>query len=412
MINTKVNKQFSKLAFTTLFVAIFLLSTPFEEGGANPTMLPKYFAAGGAILFTAPLLFIARIRFRQASLLVTIVLLTLVVHLIIFKPVPAQFVLLIIANIALAVLIYEARFSFRREFETAVAALLVLNVSAIIIQTTLFYFVTHTIFDVHRLIFGSASRVSEEFLNIARFSGIHVEPGTFANYVSCLLAIYVFSSDFSKTVMWISLASVFSVLLTHSASAVFFVLVLLVLLGSLWRDRIGLPQMFMVLVAVALVVYTSNFHEHLQTRFVQGDDGSLSLKVLGINTYLQTGPEEKLIGVGFGQDPCKDCHYQDIGVVLNLLTRGGLVLALSFSLIFFRSLKLHGVLFSFLLFAIPAYCIMQFYETPIWLYLLFATTGGNFLDKRRTANQQPAATLRRTPVHIFADCAQRNTTLT
>jgi hypothetical protein len=401
MSNANAGKRFSNIAFSAFFIALFLLFTPFEESGSNPTMLPKYFAAGASIVLVAPLFFIARIRFRQPSLLVTIVLLTLIFHLAIIRPVPGQFVLLIAANMALATLIYEARFSYKREFELALAALLALNAAAIFGQAALFHFVTHTIYDVHGLLFGSASRVSEEYLNIARFSGIHVEPGTFANYVSCLLAIYVFSSDFSKRVMWVSLASVFAILLTHSASVVFYVSVLLLILGWLWRDRIGLVQVLLVLAAIVFYVYASNFVAHLQSRFFQGDDGSLSLKVLGINTYLQTGLEEKMIGLGFGKDPCTACHYQDIGVVLNLLSRGGIILAVSFSLIFFRALKLHGVLLACLIFSIPAYCIMAFYEAPIWLFILFATTGANLLDKRKATVAKPR---RRAP--IFADAGE------
>lgn len=365
-------------------------------------MFPKYFSAGISILLIAPLLTIGKMQFRQPSFLVSIVLCTLILHVAIINPVPAQFSVLIAVNITLAILIYEARFIYKKEFEIAAACLLIVNAFAIVIQSALFYLVTHTIVDLHGIIFGSASRVTEDYLNIARFSGIHVEPGTYANYISCMLAIYVFSSDFSKKAVWVSLASVFSILLTHSASVIFFVSVLLLLLGWLWRDRIGLLQVLMVLIAIIIYVYASNFITHLQSRFFQGDDGSLSLKVLGINTYLQTGLEEKLIGVGFGRDPCTACHYQDVGVILNLLSRGGIILALSFSLIFFRSLRLHGIVLSLLLFSIPVYCIMSFYETPIWLYILFSTTSVKLLDKRKKEFQRQVPIIYPRADQIFA----------
>lgn len=379
---------FSKVAFATIFVVVFMLFTPFEEGGNNPTMLPKYLAAGASMCLLAPLIIFRKPQFTQPSMLVLLVLFTLIFHIIVIRPVPPQFVLLVSANLALAIVLYEVRFKYRKEFEAAVACLLVINTLAITIQVVLFYFVTHAILDVHHMVFGTESRVAEDFLNIARFTGIHVEPGTYTNYVSCLLLIYVFSSDISKRVMWISVVSMFSILMTHSASSMFFVAVMLLLLGWLWRARITLLQVLLVLGAIVFYVYASNFLEHLTTRF-GGDDGSMSLKVLGINTYLRTSVEEKLIGLGFGDDPCTACHYQDVGVILNLVSRGGIIVAMSVSLLFVRAVKLHGIILAILLFSIPAYFIMSFYEAPVWLFILFATSSAKLLVKRERADKLP-----------------------
>jgi hypothetical protein len=401
MLNARSLTPFSKIAFVAMLAVLFLLFTPFEQAGAKPTMLPKYLAAGASMFLVTPLILFRRAQFTQPSLLVLVILFTLVFHGVIVKPVPPQFVLLIAANLALAIVIYEARFTYRKEFEAAVACLLMINALSIAVQVGLFYFVTHAIYDVHRLLFGTESRIAEDFLNIARFSGIHVEPGTYTNYVSCLLVIYVFSSDLSKKVMWISVVSIFSVLMTHSASSMFFVAVMLLLFGWLWRERITLPQVLVVFGAIVFYVYASNFLEHLLTRF-GGDDGSMSLKVLGINTYLRTSVEEKLIGLGFGDDPCTACHYQDVGVVLNLVSRGGTILALSFSFLFFRAIRLHGIILATLIFSIPVYCIMSFYEAPIWLYMLFATSSGKLLDKRVKTTEPHATATVFQPALMFA----------
>lgn len=384
MLNADSIKPFSKTACVAIFVVLFLLFTPFEEPGATKTMFPKYFAAGTSMLLVAPLILFRRVRFTQPSMLVLIILCTLIFHGVIVRQVPLQFVLLIAANLALAIVIYEARSVYRKEFEAAVACLLIINATAIAIQAVLFYFVNHSIYDIHRSLFGAESRVAEDFLNIARFSGIHVEPGTYTNYVSCLLIIYVFSSDFSKKVMWITVVSMFSVLISHSASAMFFVSSMLVLFGWLWRERITLPQVVMVLGAIVFYVFASNFIEHLLTRFGE-HDGSMSLKVLGINTYLGSSVEEKLIGFGLADDPCSECHYQDVGAVLNLVSRGGIIVTLSLSFLFLRAIKLHGILLAALIFSISVYCIVSFYEAPIWIFLLFATSSRKLLDKRARA---------------------------
>jgi hypothetical protein len=407
MSNIQLTKPFSKSAFIAFFIAIFLLFTPFEEAGANATMFPKYFAAGASILLLAPMLLFAKVKFRRASLFVSLVPLALAFHMLIVQPAPTQFVLLVLANISLAILAYEARFLYRLEFEAALAGLLIINACAIVIQTALFYFVNGTIYDLHGMIFGSTSRTAEDFLNIARFTGIHVEPGTYTNYVSCMLAIYALSCDFSKKVFRIAATSLFTVLLTHSASAVFFVSVLLLLLGWIWWDKIAVHHLLALLAGIVVYSYASDFITHLQMRFLAGDDGSLSLKVLGINTYKQASLEAKLIGFGFGKDPCSACHYQDIGVILNLLSRGGIIVGLTLIPLLLRLLRVHGLLFSVLLFSVPVYCIMSFYEAPIWLFILFAITGSNVGTRRDRKLSPNAPGLPRQTGLVFASTGTR-----
>ncbi|MCS0630067.1 hypothetical protein NX786_12060 [Telluria mixta] len=372
---------FSILSFLAFFVTLFLLFTPFEESGSRATMLPKYLAAGASMVAMSPLLFLGKIRLKFASLLVATLLFTLVFHGVIVKPVPPQFVLLIAANLSLAIAIFEARFSYRKEFEAAVACLIGLNVLTLTIQVILYYFVTHSIFDVHKIVFGAESRVTEEYFNIARFAGLHVEPGTYTNYVSCMLAIYAFSAEFSKKVIILGVATIISVLMTHAASSIFFVSVLLLLLGWLWRKRIGFLEILLALSVVLFYIYASNFIDHLMTRF-GGNDPSLSFKMLGINTYLNAGVEEKFIGFGYGTDPCIGCHYQDIGVILNLVSRGGIIVTLPLALILLRIFALHGIILATIIVLLPAYCIMYFYEAPIWIFLLFAISNRKMLDKR------------------------------
>jgi hypothetical protein len=169
--------------------------------------------------------------------------------------------------------------------------------------------------------------------------------------------------------------------MTHAASSIFFVSVLLLLLGWLWRKRIGLLEIVIALSVVVFYIYASNFIDHLMTRF-GGHDPSLSFKMQGINTYLDAGVEEKFTGFGYGADPCIGCHYQDIGVILNLVSRGGIIVTLPLALILLRIFALHGVILATFIVLIPAYCIMYFYEAPIWIFLLFAISSRQMLDKR------------------------------
>jgi hypothetical protein len=342
-----------------------------------------------------------KIRLKTPSLLVALLLLTLVFHVVIVKPVPPQFVLLIAANLSLAIAIFEARFSYRKEFEAALACLILMNVLTLTIQVILYYFVTHSIYDVHKSVFGTESRVVEEYFNIARFAGLHVEPGTYTNYVSCMLAIYAFSADFSKKTILLSVATIISVLMTHAASSIFFVSVVLLLLGWLWRKRIGFFQILAVLSVVVFYIYASNFIDHLMTRF-GGNDPSLSYKMQGINTYLDAGVEEKFTGFGYGTDPCIACHYQDIGVILNLVSRGGIIVTVPLALILLRVFALHGIILGAMIVSIPAYCIMYFYEAPIWIFFLFAISSTQMLDKRANPTARNATSAALQPAGLFA----------
>lgn len=367
-------KAGSKYAFLAFLVSIFLFFTPFEQAGANPTMFPKYFVAGASMFLLMPLAAIKKIRLRAASVLTLVALAAIIFHSLVIKPVPAQFNLLICANMALAILIYETSFHWRREFKAAISWILAVNAIVIAIQALLFYVFTSRIFDFHKLVFGSDSRFVENFLNIARFSGLQVEPGTYANYIACLTAILVLSSEFSVRLLSICFVAIISIFLTNSGSSVYFVPVLLALLAILGKKKIRGIHIVILLLAVVIYLHFSGIWAHLENRFMEHDDGSLSQRIIGINAYMATTLEEKILGLGFDSEPCVRCFYQDIGVTFNLVTRGGIIVSLAIAVLMARSVIVNGIVLATILFLIPLNEKMSFYEAPIWLFMLFATT--------------------------------------
>lgn len=375
-------------AFCAFFFALFLLLTPFEMAGGDGSMFPKFLVAGLALALISPLLLITPIQLKVPSLLLLIVLLTIVLHAVALKPAPPQFTLLVCANFTVAIVLYEASFNWRRQFEAAINCLLLINIVVIVAQAASFYLLSSTIIDFHQFIFGSQSRFVEDYLNIARFSGLQVEPGTYANYISCLLAILILSSTFSKRVLAVTFLSIVSIFLTNSGSSVYFVPVLIVLMGVVWPRSIA--PVYLVLLAVAIGVYLtlSGFVSHLESRFFEHDDGSLSHRVDGIAAYMATSVEDKLIGIGVATDLCVGCFYQDIGVTFNLLTRGGALVALAFGLLVGRALRLNGIVLATVVFLIPLNEKMSFYDGAIWLLMLFGSS------RVRPANARAAAPAR------------------
>lgn len=363
-----------KLALPCFLVALFLLFTPFEQGGPNPSMFPKYFAAGGSFAVLLPLAVLARMRFRVESQLAVVVLGMVVFHGLVVNPLPLHFVLLIILNTALAIVIYETSFTWRAEFVTAITCVLVVNAIFITVQALLFHLVGGPIIDFHKMLFGSNSRFVEDFLNIARFPGLQVEPGTYANYIGCLIAIFMLASTYSTRFMLVCFMAVLSVFVTNSGSSVWFVPLLIALLGYLWRSKVRAWHLILLILAVVAYMYFSGVMVHLEERFIERDDGSMSHRIEGVHAWMAKSVEEKLIGVGFGADPCVLCYYQDIGMVFNLLTRGGLIVTLAFIVMFGRMMLANGVVMAGLLLLVPINEKMFFYEGPIWLFFLFAMT--------------------------------------
>ncbi|MET0859088.1 MAG: hypothetical protein ABWY27_20240 [Telluria sp.] len=383
-------KLLSRFAFTALFASLFLLFTPFEQSGSSPSMAPKYYVAGMALMPLLPLMIIKKIRFHPPVAYVVVIVLTIIFHAALIDPIPPQFILLIITDVSMAIMIYEASFLWKKEFVAAVSLLVLINAVIISIQALMFHFVSHHIFDFHQLIFGSRSRFAEDFLNIARFTGMQVEPGTYANYVGCLLAILIYSADFNKKVFWITLFGIISIFVTNSGSAIYFAPVLMALAGYMWRAEIKRHHVILLALAVFCYLYFSSFLPHLESRFMERDDGTLSHRIVGLNTYAALSVEEKFIGIGFANDPCGGCHYQDIGVAFNLITRGGAIVIIALSILVFRIIRANGLVLAIILCLIPLNEKMFFYEPPIWLFLLFAATGWQRLRSARAARETAA----------------------
>ena len=374
------------LVFLVFFVCLFMFFTPFEQSGPSRSMLPKYLVAGIAIALLLPLFALTKIAFKTASALVFIAMIAILLHAMVINPTPGQFVLLIFANIFLAVVLYELSFTWRRQFVSAVSWLLYLHAAVIALQAALFY-VFHDMVDFHKMLYGSDSRFVEDYLNIARFSGLQVEPGTYANYIACLMAILLLTSEFNARVFWTASIALVSIFLTNSGSSVYFVPVMLTMLAYLGKKRIKLKHVVWLALAIAVYLFFSGILAHLETRFFQQDDGSLSHRVDGVNAYMSTTWEEKFAGIGFGADPCVRCYYQDIGATFNLLTRGGVLVAMALALLLFRAIAVHGLVLATILFLIPLNEKMFFYEAPLWLFILFATTA---LRNARPARKRQA----------------------
>lgn len=380
------NRLESPLVFLAFFCTLFLFFTPFEQGGPNPSMIPRYLVAGVSLMLLFPLLAIRSVRLRAPTVHVSLVLSLIFMHATLVISGPGQFAMLIAADMCAAMLLYELSFHWRREFQAAIAWLLVLNVLFIVLQAFLFFATSAGIVDFYKMLFGAESRFSEDYLNITRFSGFHVEPGTYANYMGCLLAIMMLVSEFSERLVLLTCVSIIGIFLTNSGSSVYFVPLVTLLGLYLWRKEVRPLHLIVLAAAIATYLIASGIVTHLEERFInQPSDGSLTHRIEGLAAYRAKSVEEKFVGIGFVSDPCVRCHYQDIGVLFNLTTRGGAVVTLALLGLLVRMIRVNGVVLAILLVLVPLNEKMFFYEPPVWLFVLFALTGPSHTARRKAA---------------------------
>jgi hypothetical protein len=323
------------------------------------------------------------VRPRAPTMHVLLLLALIFMHATLVISGPGQFAMLIAADMCAAMLLYELSFHWRREFRAAIAWLLVINVLFIVLQAFLFFATSAGIVDFYKMIFGADSRFSEDYLNITRFSGFHVEPGTYANYMGCLLAIMMLVSEFSERLVLLTCVSIIGIFLTNSGSSVYFVPLVTVLGLYLWRKKVRPLHLIILAAAIATYLVASGIVTHLEERFInQPSDGSLTHRIEGLAAYRAKSVEEKYVGIGFVSDPCVRCHYQDIGVLFNLTTRGGAVVSLALLGLLVRMIRVNGLVLATLLVLVPLNEKMFFYEPPVWLFILFALTGPSYAARR------------------------------
>jgi hypothetical protein len=229
-------------------------------------MIPRYLVAGVSLMLLFPLLAIRSVRLRAPTVHVSLVLSLIFMHATLVISGPGQFAMLIAADMCAAMLLYELCFHWRGEFRAAIAWLLVLNVLFIVLQASLFFATSAGIVDFYKMLFGSESRFSEDYLNITRFSGFHVEPGTYANYMGCLLAIMMLVSEFSERLVLLTCVSIIGIFLTNSGSSIYFVPLVTLLGLYLWRKEVR--PLHLIVLAAAIATYRRHGRQCASTQTV------------------------------------------------------------------------------------------------------------------------------------------------
>lgn len=198
-----------------------------------------------------------------------------------------------------------------------------------------FYFATSSILDVHGFFHPSSAARIPTIGNLVRFTGVHIEPGTYSNWIFGLVLLRAVVSG--RLYDKLALAAMASTALTMSAwgalaIGVYFSSLAIAILRSLDSRLVGRLLVFVGLFAVFMVYLAGkyfdelwDFSQYLLARS-ELEDASGASKVTAFSGFVALILDVAVLGKSLNFDFCGGClSPQDAGVFINLAVRGGVV---------------------------------------------------------------------------------------
>lgn len=244
----------------------------------------------------------------------------------------------------------------------------------------LLYFLSGNIVDIHALIFPySAARITDISFGVPRFTGAHIEPGTYSNWMYGFLLIRIFLKRTPLGLL--PFFAVFTIFLTFSfwgalASACY-------IMGSLvvgGKKRSSRYTAILILLAgSALLVWliSSGLLQPILDYYAGRStlvDGSGESKVSGFNGFISNFSSFVLVGEGFSYDFCNGClSPQDTGVLVNAIVAFGMIPSLViFGTVLRASTRALGTMAGSI-FIIPILFTKYYVSSPtFWLIIFMA----------------------------------------
>ncbi|MFT3800669.1 MAG: hypothetical protein QM766_05555 [Burkholderiaceae bacterium] len=310
-----------------MLVALFLVFTPFEsdDGSLAANYAVTVFCLAATLVLT-PISSLKGLLWPSASLLLpaAVILHSLLLSTQGFSP----YSLLLIVSFATAIVLVEYANSRPVEFLAVARVFLVISMTALLYQFISFQLGGEVV-DLHAMLFPGTARIEigTEAESVIRLTGFQTEPGNYSTWIMLLvLASRLIAGRFGI----IESLATCSVLMTYSATGVFFVgiAILWMLADSLVRG--GAKKWMWLVVFGALVLAAASAFDlldHYEERFLGRDDASLMYRYWALQAYSYLTTSEKLLGFGFLDEIC-DCHFSDLGFGPNLVMRGGILVAL------------------------------------------------------------------------------------
>lgn len=375
-----VSEERSSFSFLRLVLAVIGMHyflTPAEWGASAQNVQVVRLLGGGLLL--ASVCF--GVRFRKSCQVLWAFYLFLAFWFIVInfpKNPGGLFFLAAFVGISFVLISAQLDNSVREGFARVLTALVIFWVVSLLLQVVL-YFGAGSVVDLHRLMHPySEARIGGAGL-LFRFTGVHIEPGTYANWVYLLVLLRAAVSG--RLFDWVAVTAVASILLTVSvwgalAVSLYFAGFFLALIAagkSTDRAKLGLVAVFMVGVAF-LFYHRFGFaiEEAVNYFFFRAElgDASGTAKIDAYSGFKKVLGDVVVFGSPLDFDFCSGCASpQDSGLFINTVVRAGLLLAV---FIFSVLLMLFWKVFSFsaALVVLPVFTSKVFYFDPIFWMLV------------------------------------------
>ncbi len=365
--------------FGVLLVTMMLTRTEFNIGSNGPAVsLILRILSGTLLVFLILVKYGApRKRVLLATLITTFVFVG--INLTDLRPFTILASLSIFLGLLLAELTTVRRSGWVVHF---VRGFMIVNVAALLIEVS-FYFAGFGFLNVHGLVFPWSDARNGVFIGVARFSGLQVEPGTYANVV--YLSVVISSLARRKISGAYEFVAMLSTLATLSAWAP--IAVSAFLFGSLIEvtmqrsANLSLKKRLLYSLSCLVTVLAGLFwilspeqvsiQEYFLTRLDLSDGaGSIRFKAEALEQWLDNLWLEMMLPHQLSDAFCAQCiSPQDLGFGFNLIYYIGIVLSVFlFAPLIYKLVKEYGLAFVFLL--LPLFINKAFfYDSAVWLII-------------------------------------------
>lgn len=223
---------------------------------------------------------------------------------------------------------------FKLLFANALKWLLLVSIMMLFLQIIIFKF-TGNILELHNIFFPySHARVQLiENLDLFRFGGMYIEPGTYSNYMYTFLILYMILNRGKDNL--ILFVGAISIILTVSVYGIIFGTYFLILLTFKHLNKYSLKKIFifisLLVILIGVVVQKiqeTNIYKFIQVK-LQFKSMSGYSKMELINNFKEKYTDYIYLGEGFdniiGQGIISP---QDAGLFINLMIKFGILFAL------------------------------------------------------------------------------------
>jgi hypothetical protein len=312
-----------------LFVCLLSLFIQFEQP-FGVFHYPYLYLILATLLFMCKLLNPENFRFKKRVFYLAFTFIFLIILSGVISTDAGSFKLILTAllGISLSIILISLYESKENKFLKIFDLLLYLFSITLLFQFILYY-LSGIYLDLHELLFPwSQGKGTLESFGFARFTGIHLEPGSHATFTTFLILLSLIVKPRVGSVHYLSLLSIGATFSTVGVIyAVFLCVVFFLMLNKNSTLKTKVYFVFGVFIVTSCLL-SFGLYEYIENRFIlkEGADMSFNARLNLVDFWLDSSLIDKVFGVGFGVNQCTDClSTQSAGILFNFTYQLGIV---------------------------------------------------------------------------------------